>query len=93
MSFFDTLLQRHELTHPPQFLWMLKLRVEEYEELKSVLRNSPVYLGFRGLERECALYFAEWWRREYAGGHAKSKRYVKVYSIMTLSRMHSMPQP
>lgn len=71
MSFFDTLLQRRELTHSPQFLWMLKLRVEEYEELKSVLRNSPVYLGFKGQERECALFFAEWWRREYAGGHAK----------------------
>lgn len=68
MSFFDTLLQSRELTHSSQFLWMLKLRAEEYEELKSVLRNSP---GFRGLERECALYFAEWWRREYAGGHAR----------------------
>lgn len=71
MSYFDTLLTRRELSRPPQFLWMLKLRAEEYEELKNVLRNSPVYLGFRGLERECALYYAEWWRREYAGGHAK----------------------
>lgn len=71
MSFFDTLLQRRELTRPPKFLWMLKLRVEEYEELKSILKNSSVYLGFKGLERECALYFAEWWRREYAGGHAR----------------------
>lgn len=71
MSFFDTLLQRHEIARPPQFLWMLKLRVEEYEELKSVLKESPVYLGFKGLERECTLYFAEWWRREYTGGHAK----------------------
>ncbi|GEM_PF-1742557 len=71
MSYFDTLLQRHELARPPQFLWMLKLRVDEYEELKRVLRNSPVYLGFKGLERECTLYFAEWWRREYAGGYAK----------------------
>ena len=70
MSLFDTLLHRRGITRSPQFLWMLKLSVDEYEELKNTLRNSPVYLGFKGLERECFLYFAEWWRREYAGGHA-----------------------
>lgn len=70
MSYFDTILQRHNFSCTPSYLWMLKLRVEEYEELKNVLRNCPTHLGFNGLERECTLYFAEWWRREYAGGYA-----------------------
>lgn len=71
MSFFDTLLQKRGLSAHPQFLWMLKISSDEYAELKDTLKNISDSSGLMGVERECALFFAEWWRREFNGGHAK----------------------
>lgn len=78
MSFFDTLLATRNTTSPPIPLWRLKVTDEEYGELKDLLAQlSMSFSGtaFARYPRECALFYAEYWRREYFDG-VHSKRAV-----------------
>ena len=52
--------------HKNEPFWKLKLTEEEYESLKSTLRNNADNLASYG--EEAALCYAEWWRRDYHGG-------------------------
>ena len=47
-------------------LWTLKLSREEFNELKSILKDR-VQKNSRWFpyQKEACIYFAEWWKREY----------------------------
>jgi hypothetical protein len=88
MSYFDSILNSRNIEECPLPLWRLKITDEEYKELRStlekrthVISNEP-FLNFR---RECALFFAEFWRREYnsqfkRGGHSVQMVYDALNS-------------
>ena len=71
MSFFDDILKKRGIPswNPEMFLWELRLDDEEFTALKEILRDAANEGSFRGVSREATLYYAEWWRREYEGGH------------------------
>ena len=46
-------------------LWKLKLTDSEYDSIKQTLRSHTADLHLYGIE--AALYYAEWWRRDYNG--------------------------
>ena len=71
MSFFDDILKKRNIPswEPNMFLWELRINDEEYALLKDILREAANKASFRGVSREATLYYAEWWRREYEGGH------------------------
>ena len=50
-------------------LWKLKISDDEYNGLKKTLRDNESSLSRYGIE--AAIYYAEWWRREYNGGISK----------------------
>lgn len=57
-------------------LWNMKLTKAEYIELKKVLKEaflSEDKFRINSLAKEAALYYAEWWRREYNGGSPNKK--------------------
>ncbi len=80
MSFFDLILNNRKLSSVPQYLWMLKLNSEEYDELRVALQDGHTLCSFHGLEKEAALYYAEWWRREFNGGYAEPEDVYKSIS-------------
>lgn len=84
MSFFDTLLAKRGYDRAPLPLWKLKVSDAEYEELKSTLSKAAQGWGesaFYSLKKECALYFAEFWRREYIDGpHAIHNVYMSLFN-------------
>ncbi len=61
----EDILQKRGLEECPNPLWKLKLTEEEYEDLKSTLREHFYDLYRYGME--AALCYAEWWRRDYKG--------------------------
>lgn len=71
---FDKILNNHKLNRCPEFLWQIKVTDDEFQQLKELIkvkaklqtRNCNNHLVTIG--RECALYFAEYWKREYMGG-------------------------
>ena len=71
MSFFDDILKKRNIPswEPNMFLWELRINDEEYALLKDILREAANKASFRGVSRDATLYYAEWWRREYEGGH------------------------
>ena len=82
MDFFNSLLEKRGLSSPPIPLWRLKITDEEYEELKSLLRGLSTSITgtvFKQHSKECTLFFAEYWRREYFDG-PHSKR--AVYDVL-----------
>ena len=65
-SFFDVLLEKRGLDRCPEYLWKIKVTDDEYQELKEYIaskirQNAPHNL----YERETALLYAEYHRREY----------------------------
>ena len=80
MCYFDSILHSRSLTSAPIYLWRLKLRSDEYEALKATLQAGANRSSFSGLEREAALYYAEWWRREYNGGYATTEEIYQTIS-------------
>ena len=65
-------------------LWKMKITNDQYEELKQNLHNafiSPNKQGIQGLAKEAALYYAEWWRREYDGGSPSKEALAKNLSL------------
>lgn len=62
-------------------LWKLKVSDAEYEELKEFLHNNIINTFHPYCEREATLYFAEWWKREYSGGHHKKIDVANTISL------------
>jgi len=65
-SFFSTYLQeRHNLqAHDGRKLWQYDLSTSDYQKLKEHLCNISGVID----SRDVALFFAEWWRKEYTEG-------------------------
>ena len=67
---FNEILTNHgfENGNTPLPLWKLQLTSEEYTELKQELRDA--FKGFQlfKVAKEAALYYANWWCKEYVGG-------------------------
>ena len=78
-SFSSSLIQEHPEKRGWRHLWELRLNPSEYDSLKKSIQDRCEYFEnnptcqvtkvFDGVERDVTLYFAEWWRREYSGGH------------------------
>lgn len=69
MSFFNDLLKARNLADCPLPLWRLKVTDKEYETLKGLLQeHARMYRSFDNVKKEAALFFAEYWRREYNEG-------------------------
>lgn len=67
MSQFYTVISTRKLNfHSGQALWKYNLTDFEFENLKSSFRfiDRPSQLN----PKDCALYYAEWWKRSYNGG-------------------------
>ena len=65
-TFFDELLRKRGLDRCPEFLWQLKVTDDEYQELKDFIASKIRHNANSNLyEREAALLFAEYHRREY----------------------------
>lgn len=74
MSYFQQLLTSRELTkHFRRGLWEYNLSDQEFAQLRKILTASRSLSGID--PRDCALYYAEWWKRCYNGG-SPSKRQV-----------------
>ncbi len=65
-TYFDELIQLHPIGRGEP-LWKMKISWAEYEKLKEILRMQSVS-RFRWYDREAALYYGEWYRREYVKG-------------------------
>lgn len=66
MEFFSTILANRSLVkHDGRSLWKYNLSDLEFAQLQSKLNQVRLY----NLDaRDAALYFAEWWKRNYNGG-------------------------
>lgn len=66
---FDAILKTRELRETELPLWKLQLSEEEFAEIKQELREAFITEKqlFR-IGKEAALYYANWWSREYLGG-------------------------
>lgn len=88
MSYFDNILNKRHLSTCPLPLWKLKLTSVEYEELRELLARETRLVGqypFGSVPRECALFFAEYWRREYTiGSHSITMVYKALHAQPTL---------
>lgn len=66
---FNDILTNRGLTEIPLPLWKLRLSDEEFSGIKQELREAFITGKqlFR-IAKEAALYYANWWSREYVGG-------------------------
>ena len=81
-KYFDTILSSKGLSERPKFLWELKVTALEYARLRDYLSKRANEFGadtFKGCERECALYVAEWYRRECTG---RVKYFEEIYKTL-----------
>ena len=66
LTWFDNMLRKRGLKESPLFLWQLKITEEEYLNLKEELKYRLLTEKEESkYNREVALYFAEFHRREY----------------------------
>ena len=66
LTWFDKMLRNRGLKECPLFLWQLKITEEEYHNLKDELKIRLLSeKDENNYNREVALYFAEFHRREY----------------------------
>ena len=89
MSFYSTLRNKHLGDKPLNYLWELKVTDAEYDELKQLLAKyaksySPNCNNrFITVSRECTLFVAEFWRREYKeGSHSKEIVFKAIESTV-----------
>ena len=69
MAYFEDLLEKRNIEKPDCLpLWRLCLTENEFGELGELLRRKARIREFFSVQKESALYFAEWWRRIYDGG-------------------------
>ncbi len=69
MRYFENLLINRNISKADiNFLWELHLTDKEYSDLKGILWEDAQDNRFSDT-KAAALYYAEWWRREFCGGH------------------------
>lgn len=70
---YNKILSKRELKGIAQNypLWKLNLTTEEYEGIKSTLYDNRYRLD--NYSMEAAIYYAEWWKREYEGQKPSKK--------------------
>lgn len=61
--------------------WKLMIKDEEYETLKLELKNAYALDVLESYSLECAIYFAEWWKREFKGGKPKIENVANSLGI------------
>jgi hypothetical protein len=66
-------------------LWKLQITDQEYEDLKNHLTARFMSYRLRYAERESTLFFAEWWKREYCGGHHRKLDVAKCLGLEIFS--------
>ncbi len=73
MGLFENFKQNHLPDKPLNYLWEMRLTDSEYDELKANLISQSTITRFSNrfilVCKECALFFAEYWRREYNGDY------------------------
>lgn len=71
---FNDILRNHgfETGNNPLPLWKLQLTDEEYSALKQELREAYKSFQLFRYTKEAALYYANWWCKEYIGGTRES---------------------
>lgn len=62
--------------NPDYPIWKLRLCDEEYEAIKTLLREHEHNLDPYGLE--AMIFYAEWWKRDYKGDMASKENAAKV---------------
>lgn len=85
--YLESLLEKRELEECPLPLWKLKLTDDEFEGLRKSLELRThlcnVANPFLKVRKDCALFFAEYWRRSYVeGSHSKQMVYDALGSTM-----------
>lgn len=90
MPFFNDLLAKRQLDACPTPLWKLKIKDNEYQELKTLLAQESVSRSsntpYKELCRECALFYAEYWRREYKGGYPSRRMVFDALDVKSLQQ-------
>lgn len=88
MAVFKKILAARNKSKCPLPLWKLKLTQREFEELREELKlkalSRPYHFSnpFTSLKKEAALFFAEYWRREYKDGpHSKQMVYEGLNTV------------
>lgn len=78
-EFYKILKTRNLFFHTGQPIWKYNLSDFEYEQLKQKFR---IVQRVSELDpRSCAVYFAEWWKRDYCGGYpSKEEIYNSIGS-------------
>lgn len=93
MSYFATILTRHHLNGTSrsfQYLWQIKVTDEEYETLKAYLiQQFQFNQSFGSLGKECVLFAAEYWRREYRQGPHSVQMILEALGIADPERWHN----
>jgi hypothetical protein len=70
-SYLESLLATRKInTADFNYLWELHLTDNEYSTLKEILREDALDGRFYDT-KAAALYFSEWWRREFKGGRVR----------------------
>ena len=62
-------------------LWKLHVQEQEYNDLKETLSAAYFRGNLDSYTREAALFYAEWWRREYDGGFPSKERVARAVGI------------
>ena len=76
-----SILDARNITSIQNPIWKMKISDQEYDDLKAELKRASL---FGNLDRYCdeaAVYYAEWWRREYAGGFPSKELVAKSADI------------
>ena len=67
-NLYCDILQNRGLSTIKNPIWKMEISDEEYQALKDVLVLAYNEGRLMEYNREAAIYYAEWWRREYVGG-------------------------
>ena len=71
MTYFQSLLSKNNLSsHDGRPLWKYFLTETDFEELRKTLSFATSY---HIDNRDAALYYAEWWKRNYDGGSPRKE--------------------
>jgi hypothetical protein len=72
MSYFEHLVSKRPNWKPGiEPLWKLQITDQEYEKLLRYLPEKMLSNFGKSVVKEAALFFSEWWKREYSGGPHK----------------------
>ncbi|MGI6233264.1 MAG: hypothetical protein ACOYJF_10545, partial [Prevotella sp.] len=62
-------------------LWKLHIRDNEYNALKASLKDAYNEFCLEYYYKEAAIFYAEWWRREYNGGVPSKERVAQAANV------------